>query len=81
MVLPTDFATAIARTGVDPTLPARALEDALQLAITNGAGYRGDWRFGKDSPWHVELLWPERERFGGRTLADALAWFLVWLMG
>ena len=30
--------------------------------------------------WRVELLAPEREAFFGRTLEEALAWCLVWLM-
>jgi hypothetical protein len=31
--------------------------------------------------WHVELLWPVRETFGGATLAQALGWCLVGMMG
>jgi hypothetical protein len=31
--------------------------------------------------WHVELLLPFRDEFGGTTLAHALGWCLVGLMG
>ncbi len=30
--------------------------------------------------WRVDLLSPEREGVRGGTLAEALAWCLVWLM-
>ena len=30
--------------------------------------------------WVVDLLSPDRQRFFGRTLEEALAWCLVWLM-
>ncbi len=30
--------------------------------------------------WLVDLLSPDRERFHDRTLEEALAWCLVWLM-
>jgi len=80
-MLPCDLAAAIARAGVDPSLPNRALEDAIQSAIASRRGYRDTWWVGEDSLWHVELLWPERETFAGETLAEALAWCLVWMMG
>jgi hypothetical protein len=80
-MLPSDPAAPIARAGVDPTRADRALEDALQSVIASRRGYRWDWWVGEDSLWHVELLWPERETFGGRTLAEALAWCLVRMMG
>jgi hypothetical protein len=79
--LPADLAAAVARAGVDPTLPERLLEDALCAAITERRGYRGDWWVGDDGLWHVELLWPVRETFGGTTLAQALGWCLVGMMG
>ena len=79
--LPPDLAAAVARAGVDSTLPERLLEDALCAAVTERRGYRGDWWVGDDGPWHVELLWPVREAFGGATLAQALGWCLVALMG
>jgi len=31
--------------------------------------------------WHVELLWPVRETFGGARLAQALGWCLVGMLG
>jgi hypothetical protein len=69
------------RAGIHPTLPARQLEDALRSAIAARGGYLGDWWVGADSLWHVELLSPVREAFGGRTLAQALGWCVVGVMG
>ena len=46
MSLPPDLAAAVARAGVDPTLPERLLEDALCAAIADRRGYRGDWWVG-----------------------------------
>jgi len=57
------------------------LEDALCLAIAERRGYRGDWWIGDDGLWHVELLRPVREAFRGATLAQALGWCLVAVMG
>jgi hypothetical protein len=57
-VLLDDLAAAVARAGVNPTLPERQLEDALCAAIANRRGYRGDWWVGDDGLWHVELLAP-----------------------
>ena len=79
--LPAALAAAVARAGVDTTLPARLLEDALCSAIAERRGDRGDWGVGDDGLWHVELLWPVRETFGGVTLAQALGWCLVAMMG
>jgi hypothetical protein len=78
--LPGDLAASIARAVVDPTHAERVLEDALQSAIASRRGYRGDRWVGEDSLWHVELLRPEREIFGGKILAEALTWCLVWMM-
>jgi hypothetical protein len=80
-VLPTDLAAAISRAGVDPTLPERRLEDALCAAIADRRGDRGAWWAGDDGLWYVELLSPVRETFGGATLAQALGWCLVGMMG
>ena len=76
--LPADLATAVARAGVDPTAGPRQLQDALRRAIADRRGYV-DWDV-DHAGWVVDLLSPDRERFHGRTLEEALAWCLVWLM-
>jgi hypothetical protein len=78
MMLPADLAATIARAGVDSTLSDRALVDALRGAIADRRGYVA-WDV-DEVGWRVDLLRPERESFGGQTLAAALAWCLVWLM-
>jgi|GEM_PF-6333699 len=78
MTLPSDLAGAVARAGVDPTRPSRALQDALRGAIADRGGYVA-WDV-DHAGWVVELLRPDRETFGGPTLEAALAWCLVWLM-
>lgn len=77
-MLPADLAATIARAGVDPTLAARAMEDALRRAIADRRGYV-TWDV-DEVGWRVNLLRPERQSFGGQTLEAALAWCLVWLM-
>jgi hypothetical protein len=81
--LPADLAAAVARAGVDPTLPERALEDAIRAAIADRGGYLylDQWYVDDRSLWRVLVLDPDRETFGGRTLAEALGWCLVWVMG
>jgi hypothetical protein len=49
--------------------------------IAERRGYIGGWWIGEDSLWHVELLTPVRERFGGKTLAEAIGWCPVAVMG
>ena len=61
-------------------MPERVLADALCRAIAERRGYRGGWWVDDDGLWHVELLWPVRETFGGTTLAQALGWCLVGTM-
>ena len=78
MALPADLACAVAHAGVDPTAEPRALQDALRRAIADRRGYVA-WDV-DEVGWVVDLLSPERERFHGRTLEEALAWCLVWLM-
>src|SRR5919112_4287343 len=63
--------------GVDPTLEGRALQDALLREIATRRGYR--WWDVDHAGWVVTLDSP-REQFYGRTLEEALAWCLVWLM-
>ncbi|CAA9548107.1 MAG: hypothetical protein AVDCRST_MAG19-552 [uncultured Thermomicrobiales bacterium] len=76
--VPADLAAAIARAGVDPTAEPRPLQDALRSAIADRRGYLA-WDV-DHAGWVVQLLSPDRERFHGRTLEEALAWCLVWLM-
>ena len=67
-----------AQAGVDPTLEGRALQDALRRAI---ATRRGSCDGTVDhAGWVVMLLFPEEQTFYGKTLEEALAWCLVWLM-
>jgi hypothetical protein len=77
-VLPRDLADTVAWAGVDPTLTGRELQDALRRAIATRRGYC-DWTV-DHAGWVVTLLSPEEETFYGRTLEEALAWCLVWLM-
>jgi hypothetical protein len=77
-VLASDLAGAVAQAGVDPTLEGRELQDALRRAIATRRGYC-DWTV-DHAGWVVVLLSPEEQTFYGRTLEEALAWCLVWLM-
>jgi hypothetical protein len=77
-VLPRDLAGTVAHAGVDPTLEGRALQDALRRAIATRRGYCS-WTVDHAS-WVVTLHSPEEHDFYGRTLEEALAWCLVWLM-
>jgi hypothetical protein len=64
--------------GVDPTLENRAQADALRAAI---ATRRGSCFWTVDyAGWVVTLQSPEEQDFYGKTLEEALAWCLVWLM-
>lgn len=73
-----DLAGAVAQAGVDPTIESRALQDALRAAIADRRGYL-DWTV-DHAGWVVTLYSPEEQTFYGRTLEEALAWCLVWLM-
>ena len=54
------------------------LQDDLQPAITTR---RGPCSWTVDhAGWLVTLSSPEEQTFYGRTLEEALAWCLVWLM-
>jgi hypothetical protein len=76
--LPADLACAVARAGVDPTAESKMLTSALKRAIADRGGYLC---FDVDAiGWRVDLLAPQQEKFRGRSLAEALAWALVWLM-
>jgi hypothetical protein len=73
-----DLAGAVAQAGVDPTLEGRALQDALRSAIATRRGSI-DWTV-DHAGWVVILMSPEEQTFHGKTLEEALAWCLVWLM-
>jgi hypothetical protein len=72
------LAGAVAQAVVDLTLEDRALRDALRSAIAIRRGYC-DWTV-DNAGWVVHLLSPDEQEFSGRTLEEALAWCLVWLM-
>jgi hypothetical protein len=77
-VLAPDLAGAIAHAGVDPTWEARALQDTLRSAIATRRGYCS-WDV-NHARWVVALRSPEEQQFLGRTLEEALARCLVWLL-
>ena len=56
----------------------RTLQGASKAATADRRGYL-EWAV-VHAGWVVELLSPDRERFHGRRLEEALAWCLVWLM-
>jgi hypothetical protein len=72
------LARAVAQPGVDPTLEGRVLQNALRRAIATRRGYCS-WDVDHAS-WAVTLHSPKEQSFCGRTLEEALAWCLVWLM-
>jgi hypothetical protein len=76
-ILARDLAGTVAYAGIAPTLEGRALQDALRAAIATRGGYC--WWDVDHAGWVVTLDSP-REQFYGRTLEEALAWCLVWLM-
>jgi hypothetical protein len=72
----------VAHAGIEPTLKGRALQDALRRAIAARRGYCS-WDVGRPlghAGWVVTLSSPERQEFYGKTLEEAPAWCLVWLM-
>ena len=71
-------AGAVAQTGVDPTLDGRAPQDALRRAKATRRGYCS-WTV-DHAGWVVTLHSPEEPDFSGKTLEEALAWCLAWLM-
>jgi hypothetical protein len=76
--LAADLTGAIAQAGVDPLLEGRALQDALRRAIATRRGYCS-WTV-DHAGWVVTLHSPEDQDFYGKTLEEALAWCLIWLM-
>ena len=77
-ILARDLAGTVAYAGVDPTLVGRALQDALRAAIATRGGYC--WWDVDHAGWVVTLSSPEEQTLYGKTLEEALAWCLVWLM-
>jgi hypothetical protein len=77
-VLARDLAGTVAYAGVDLTLEGRTLEDAIRRAIVTCRG--SCWWDVDHAGWVVTLSSPEEQTFYGRTLEEALAWCLVWLM-
>ena len=73
-----DLAGTGAYAGIDPTLEGRALQDALRAAIATRGG--SCWWDIDHAGWVVTLHSPEEQEFYGRTLEEALAWCLIWLM-
>jgi len=73
-----DLAAALRQAGIGAALKDRALQNALIHAIEARAG-ACDWTV-DHAGWVVTLSSPERQEFYGRTLEEALAWCLVWLM-
>jgi hypothetical protein len=70
----------VAHTGVHPTLEGPAPQEALQAAIGMCGGSCW-WDVDHAScKWVVTLSSPDEQTFYGRTLEEALAWCLVWLM-
>jgi hypothetical protein len=64
----------VVRAGVDPTLTGRALQTALRSAIATRRGSCDH------AGWVVLLLPPKEPTSDDKTLEEALAWCLVWLM-
>ncbi len=77
-ILSRDLAGTVAHAGVDPTLDGRALQDALRRAIATRRGYCS-WTV-DHAGWVVTLHSADERDFYGRTLEEAIAWCLVWLM-
>jgi hypothetical protein len=75
---PAGASGTVAQAGVDPMLDGRELQDALRRAI---ATRRGSFCWTVDhAGWVVTLHSLEEQDFSGRTLEEALAWWLVSLM-
>jgi len=77
-ILARDLAGTGAYAGIDRTLEGCALQDALPAAIATRGG--SCWWDIDHAGWVVTLHSPEEQEFYGRTLEEALAWCLIWLM-
>jgi hypothetical protein len=78
MTLPADLTATLTRTGLDPTLEDRSLQDAILSAIADRGGYL-TWDVDR-AGWRVDLHKPEQQDFHGLRLEIALGWCLVWLL-
>ena len=71
---------AVAQAGVNRALEGRALQDALRSAIAIRRG-SCSWDLNHAGcKWVVTLHCPEEQVFYGKTLEEALARCMVWLM-
>jgi hypothetical protein len=77
-VFTADLASTVAHAGVDPTIEGPALQDALRESIATRR-YSCSWDVDHAS-WVVTLHSPEEQDVSGKTLEEALARCLVWLM-
>jgi hypothetical protein len=77
-ILSRDLVGTVAYAGVDPTVEGRALQGALRAAIAHRRG--ACWWTVDPAGWVETPEAPDRQAFSGRTLEEALAWCLVWLM-
>jgi hypothetical protein len=78
VTLASDLAAILANAGLDFTLNGRPLQDAIRSAVAGRGGYLS-WDV-DHAGWIVTLHHPEEQTCFGRTLEEALAWCLVWLM-
>ena len=75
MILPVDVARALAADGVPIHAPDEERIAAIQRAITERRGYLGELTVG-DVGFSVELLFPIRQTFEGRTETTALTFLM-----
>jgi hypothetical protein len=74
-----DLRAVLIRAGIDPLLEGEALQEAVHRAI---ALHRRSCTWTEvHAGWVVTLRFPERRRFFGTTLEEALTWCLAWVMG
>jgi len=78
--LPNDLALTLASVGIDINLDEDDLIVAIKDAIAQRRGYCTEPELG-EIRYSLELLYPERQVFQGRTPVIAWAWCLVYLMG
>ena len=78
--LPIDLALMLAGIGINIHLDEDELELTLRTEIGERRGYLGSFTV-VDEGWKLDLLYPVRETFSGRTRVMAYAWCLIYLMG
>jgi hypothetical protein len=76
-ILAGDLSGAVTHAGVHPTLEGRALQDALRHAMATRRGSCSRTVDHAGCKWVATLSLPEEQTFYGKTLEEALAWFLV----